>query len=314
MHYKSVIINTSDICTFYIVIIPLIMFYKFPFFADTTCVTIFTMLLAPVFMLKILEGVVIHKNKAYGLLPLFLCYYCWILFKCLGLPVHFITMLAAYIFIVAVAVSDIFNINLAVKIIETVSIIATVAVLLQFILHYTAGMTSQTLFIHDLVNSYLQRKIDRGWSSSFFRPSAFFSEPSYFAQYSIIGVNSLLFLKSESKANLIKAIFITIGILITTSGIGIVLSTLVWLLWYSVREVKKKNRDFQGPFVWLLWYSVRRSGGSFIINVFSGLVLASLIYFIAMHFSFFSNATQRIFGNVDGYNAIHGRLFGLDYY
>jgi len=279
----------KTIYTGLIVILPILMMYKFPF-AKMSCVTILVLLFSPVFLIKALKGICGNFNIIWSNMPLFL-YFMWAISKCVGSPIDLILFAATYIYITAIVVSNIFDINKARKIIENISIIASIIVILQYVLHYTSGLTLPTVCVYDWLNDYMKYSIQNKDMTGFFRPSAFFAEPAHFAYYSVIGIVSILF--TESKVNIKKAVFITLGILLTTSGIGIIFSSIIWFVW--LLKGSPKNRT------------------SF-LKIFGGLTSGLLTYYLLMQFNFFSNAIQRIFGEVDGYNAISGRLFWWDTY
>lgn len=270
--------------------IPVLMMYKFPF-TEMSCVTVFVLLFSPIFLLKVIEGICRHNN-IYRTLPLFL--YCvWAISKCVGRPIDLILFVVIYIYITAIVVSNVFDVNKARKIIENISIIASIVVMVQYVLYYTVGLSSPVVFVHAWLIEYMQNKIDSTTMAGLFRPSAFFAEPAHFAEYTIIGLVSVLFLSTESKLNTTKAVVITLGIFMTTSGIGIALSLVSWVLWILKNFQKRRTLIFR---------------------ILASLTVGSLAYFVLMQFNFFSKAIQRVFGEVDGYNAISGRLFWWETY
>lgn len=68
------------------------------------------------------------------------------------------------------------------------------------------------------------------------RSSAFFLEPSYFAQYLFPYVVIKIF--SKNRRELQKAILVSLFILISQSGNGILLLILIWGIWFIYSEVK----------------------------------------------------------------------------
>ena len=162
-----------------------------------------------------------------------------------------------------------------------ISLLNTMLVIIQVILHYSIG------FDLSIVNeSLLHTGIQAGHlgGGTLFRPSGFFLEPSHFAQYASMSLISLLLIDVDN-SKITKALFITAGCLLTTSGIGIFLVMIIWG-WYGLL-VKKIN----------------------FFRIIKFTLLATGIIIILLQFSFIDLAIERVFGEVDGYNAIDGRLW-----
>ena len=291
MNQNRLTLNITRICTGLIAILPVIQVYKFPF-TDMSCATIFILLFLPVFMLKLTEGILKQNKKILGTIPLLL--YCvWGMSKCAGSPIDFILFVVVYVYIAAIVVSNIFNVNRARKIVENIAVISSIIVMMQHILYYIFGLSLKVVVIKAWVMDYVLNSLTS--PIGLFRPSAIFAEPAHFTQYAIIGLVSILLFNLESKINIKKAVIITLGILMTTSGIGIVLTLISWGLWLYKRSPKEKF-------------------GKHFFKIFSGLTAGTLVCFVLMQFGFFASAVERIFGEVDGYNAISGRLFWWDTY
>lgn len=120
-----------------------------------------------------------------------------------------------------------------------------------------------------------------------FRPSAFFLEPSHFAAYAVIALGILLF-ENDKKINR-KAIIITISILMTTSGLGMAASMLLWGI-KALEFLSSKNR--------------LRLRNTLIV------CFAALCVFIVLYFAVdpFQRAVNRVLIS-DNQNAITGRLW-----
>ena len=170
------------------------------------------------------------------------------------------------------------------KIIETFAIISFVLIVLQVIsyygLHYRIQYVPKTLIHKDFQESYVFKEVD-----GLYRPSALFLEPSHYSQYCCFSLISVLF-PEDKKADLKKAAVIAAGCLLTTSGMGIMLTFLI-CAWYAVVNNGLKRIHLH---TLLKWIPV------FILGVF-----------ILSRIPFFSAAMQRVFSNVNGYNAIRGR-------
>lgn len=162
-------------------------------------------------------------------------------------------------------------------------------VLIQTLAFYVLGLHIQyipQILVHEQFReSYVFREL-----SGLYRPSALFLEPAHYAQYCCFALISVLF-PLKGKANLVKAAIIAAGCVLTTSGMGIVLSLGIFL-WYFCGEFLLSGRikGFSAKQIvkWLVVFAV-------------GAVLVYQIPFVKTAFA-------RIFSTVDGYNAIKGRL------
>ena len=178
--------------------------------------------------------------------------------------------------------------------VELISSIASILVIFQTVFYYLTGI-HVPLVISDLcidsARSTYNSLISTGISGDIYRPSAFFLEPAHFSEYCIFGFVSSLFSK---KKNFFKIFLIAIGIVCTTSGIGIalvVLSTFAYLLLHFLG-----TKNYLGLIKYLL--------------------ALLFIFLIAYQFPFVKNAVDRVFvGEKNGgMNAFQGRLFWWDVY
>lgn len=70
-------------------------------------------------------------------------------------------------------------------------------------------------------------------SMQLYRPTSLFLEPAHYSQYNILCLCYSLFGDHQNrKSNLKLAIFITVGLLLSTSGQGILLCALLWFIWF----------------------------------------------------------------------------------
>lgn len=120
-----------------------------------------------------------------------------------------------------------------------------------------------------------------------FRPSAFFLEPSQFAAYSVLALGILIF--KGGKKDKSKAVFITISIMLTTSGLGMAASLSLWGL--------------KG--VMLLGSGNKKKVLNTILIFYVGFAIIVVLYFVLVPFQ---SAVNRIIINNDQ-NAITGRLW-----
>lgn len=175
------------------------------------------------------------------------------------------------------------------EVVEWYAVVNSVLVLLQtlafYLLNFRIQYIPQVLIHEQFQSSYVFREAE-----GLFRPSALFLEPSHFAQFCCFALISALF-PLQGKADLKKAAFIGLGCILTTSGMGIVL-TFGIVLWYLYAQFvltgKMKALKTQEIVKWV---------AIFIVAVFA-ICQVPLV----------KTALQRVFFTVDGYNAIYGRL------
>lgn len=168
-----------------------------------------------------------------------------------------------------------------------VALLSAVAVIFQSILFYVFRIRS-SLLIRGLLladNRYYVSKLRNG--TGLYRPSAFFLEPSHYAQYCSVGLSLLLFSNGEEENNRRKALLTTIGILLTTSGMGLIFCLGLWG-WYIVFQRRKEGRKM--------------------IYIFFGLIALAVVGGALLLVPFIRDAVNRIFiGDQYGHTAIWGR-------
>ncbi|MBZ4647481.1 MAG: hypothetical protein JG777_2970 [Clostridia bacterium] len=134
---------------------------------------------------------------------------------------------------------EFFNIILAKKLLKFISILATLLIIAQFIIFYYSGkLLILTPYNIIRIEEYVNQ--DRSsMAMNFYRPTSFFLEPSHFAQYVILALYFYLFEDLHKKMNIMYAIIITFGLIISTSGIGLLVATVYWLLWLVLEGSSK---------------------------------------------------------------------------
>ena len=117
--------------------------------------------------------------------------------------------------------------------VEMIAVLMTFVVLAQHLLYIGAGTTITTdrsfLFpFKEFFNSGMVETLNGSKMiiGGLFRPSAFFIEPAHYSQFCLIGLTVSL-ANNEELLNK-KAIIISLGIILTTSGLGIVTTFAIW--------------------------------------------------------------------------------------
>ena len=175
------------------------------------------------------------------------------------------------------------------QIVEWYAIINAFLVLLQTLTYYLFDFElqyiPQTLIHEHFRNSYVFRN-DPG----LYRPSALFLEPSHFAQFCCFAIISLLF-PPEGKPKVYVALMVAVGCVLTTSGMGVALTGLIFVLFFLrwCIYLKRMNALSRG-------------------TLLKGILLVLLISVLLLQIPFVKMAMLRVFSTVDGYNAIRGRL------
>lgn len=131
--------------------------------------------------------------------------------------------------------------------IEIIAIVMTIVVAFQVLVYMGTGITfSEDRSFLFPFKSYFEYDVKQTLLNShmvidgLFRPSAFFIEPAHYSQFCLIGLVASL-ARSEQLLNK-KAIIITVGIILTTSGIGIVSSLMLWALKMIITEKGITNK------------------------------------------------------------------------
>lgn len=182
------------------------------------------------------------------------------------------------------------------RVIEYLSIAAAIGVTIQQILHVFLGIDLQmmysSLMIESLQHVGYSDMFGESLGNKMYRPSAFFIEPSHLAQYCSVGLASCLF---RDEAKIKQALLVTLGLMMSTSGIGIVLVFAVWGWWYLS---KMENQTLLTKVV-----------------IFVGAFLAvGILLAVLYQIPFFQQVFGRFIGTGDGdYNAIEGRTYVWKY-
>lgn len=136
----------------------------------------------------------------------------------------------------------------------------------------------------------------RGGYNGFYRPSAFFLEPSHLALFFFPIICLLLLSEKSEKWRIRCALLLTLGVVLSTSGIGIVCVVCIWLCYLAMYY--DKRGDNKGSLKKL--FSVRN-----ILLVVSLIVLVVFLYFTV---DAVTNTVNRFLFAEEGTSAIDGRV------
>lgn len=296
---NKLIFLLKDVASLMVATIPILQHYN-GIGANPALVT--TIICAIIAMIKLAtKKVVIYKS--YLLLVLYGLYASFIH----GInAIYFLREMVQLIVYLSV-INGLFDIPRLIKCYRLIAMAATGLIIIQYICYYIFGFHLQLVSIRllnpnnvqwfDLVRTGLIGVT--GGRLSFYRPSAFFLEPSHFAIYCIPPIVMTLFSTSaDNKADLKKALFISVGVLLSTSGMGIAVVMGCWIA-FLIFYIYQKGEERRLRLLDLL--KVRSQGI---------LLLLVVLFFIAFFtVPFFRNSVMRIFVAESGsnYSAIQGR-------
>lgn len=176
---------------------------------------------------------------------------------------------------------------------------ATVVLLIQYFCYYVVRFKLQLIPV-SLLHEESERWVERSTSTKivgFYRPSGFFLEPSHVFLYFFPSIAFLLFMPKMNMRRIISAMFLTLGVVLSTSGMGIAVAAGLWAI-YILLYSAKGNRENKPQFSNLL---TKRT------LIMIGVFLCALVvaYFTI---DIVRNTVNRIFVNDSGSTAIAGRV------
>lgn len=284
----------------FISVLPVLMMYKVPLAGigvSTAMIIISFFYAAAVIFYDILKNQ--WKLRIAKIVIPFVLYLVYVVIKSAGDTVNMIQTMLIIIHIVAFSTGAV-NIECLKRNIIRIALLAAVLTMIQTVLHYLLGVHLPCIAPNFCLDSlqYYRSFILTGFqeTSSLYRPSAFFLEPSHLTQYSFVALLLCLF---HGKKQYAAAVCISLGMVATTSGMGIMLVGGIWCL--------------------SVWDMIRKSEASGRMIKFSGCLLGMLTAVCILYqFEFFRSALQRIFSPVQysqsNYNAIWGRTLHWNTY
>ncbi|WP_078543562.1 hypothetical protein [Litchfieldia alkalitelluris] len=153
-----------------------------------------------------------------------------------------------YLFVIVYLSRKFFSLNYAIKVIKFVSIAGTFYIIIQNISYRFFGLILKGFlpFIPVYTSQYETYDYAGLYETIFYRPTSFFLEPAHYSQYVLIALVLFLFKEEFNIKNIISSVFITIGVLLSTSGQGLIIATLIWFVYMlnlllAKREIWKKR-------------------------------------------------------------------------
>ena len=277
------------VCAVVIALIPILFSYKQIFFISPTYLAL---ILCVPFILIRLTNKKIVKNLGWIAAYLFYCLVCH------GVGGAEIIVTVLFLIYALAANSGVFDEKLIWKSVVVISCIATVGILLQTLCYYLLGtrlfLCPTNLMDESIWMNYGVETSDQVLSLALYRPASFFLEPSMFAQYVVLGIMYLRLSEAKNKKSFRIAVFLSVGVIASTSGIGIATLIVVWLLSYWT-EIVENKKLLKGLF---------------------GILTFVIVFFIAYFVSdSLKESVLRVFGlsETSNYNAFSGRTNGVEF-
>lgn len=293
----------AKFCAFALAVNPILQHYTGPIANAGITVLI---VLSPFIYLRLLatSPTLIIKH-AWTILPLVVFY----LYKLFAHGTYFVECVhvAVMILYFTAIASGCINVKYYVRIASGVAALASILLLLQYFCFYILGFHLQlvptSLFHPDSEQWVLGARTGlvgiTGRTRALYRPSAFFLEPSHVFLYAIPLLCILLLAPDMKTWRLRIALLITLGLFLSTSGMGVCVGTGVWLVYGGFYRGKTRGariRNLLTPANMIL-------------------IAAILLSLVILYFKvpFFNQSINRILGlgiDIVGTDAISGRVKG----
>lgn len=221
------------------------------------------------------------------------------------------------------------------KAMTAIAIVASAVIITQYVCYYVFDFHLQVVVTDWFLKSSAQwiglaqtgAISVTGKPTSFYRPSAFFLEPAHMALFCTPVVLMLLLAPGISKKRLLLAGIVTVGVVASTSGMGIVMCMGLWFLYFvfycgegkpskpigigklQIKGFSAKDIQFKG--IDRKWLKIRPFTIKGItmrpINILLIVSMAIVVVLMYLFVDVFRKSINRILFADGGYNAILGR-------
>lgn len=193
------------------------------------------------------------------------------------------------------------NISYIVRCVSFIASVAALLLMVQYVSFYLFSHHIQLIPTEFLLlpdgERWIMRSINGvSKAGAMYRPSAFFLEPSHLFLYTFPVLGLYLLLPNMTAKRLRCAILLTIGILLSTSGMGIVVAIGFWGLYLTLYWDKRRHNMFSLNAM----FSAR--------TLFIVIALVLVLVFLYLSIPVFHSSVSRIFVNDSGSTAIEGRV------
>lgn len=257
------------------------------------------LLITPILFLRTFEMFrksAVNRRCLFAVVPLIIFFFYTVLIRDFNVMRLGYVLLLTWIFICVAG--GCINISLFFKYATWVALLATAAIVIQYLFHYVLGRTIDFRPLSLLVSQnviWVRTASSYGAAGLMYRPSGFFLEPSHFFLYTFPLVTVLLLSPNKTKKDFRHSMLISLGLLLSTSGMGIAFVVGIWMIYL------------------LIYRGVNYTGLSAFRQVkvrnIAILVLFVALVFVAYQFiPFFQNSVDRVFTEDETTNAIDGRV------
>ena len=287
----------EKICVLLLAMCPILQYYK-GFFVNAAITVL--LIVTPYALIKILKKRYISYNDLLIVLPLIVFF----LYKVVDHGTTFLELGQSVVFtILVIAIAcGCFNTKYFIKIITIVSIVACICIIIQYIFYYVFGFHIQfapTSLLLERSNHWVLgvetgRYSITGKMTSFYRPSAFFLEPSHMFTYMFMPLLLLILSNDNSGRKKGMAALLSLGMILSTSGMGIMTTLGAWIVYIGMRDGVFCISNYFQPY-----------------KLFVILILVAVVALCFFEIPFLQRAILRIFTAGSDYtNAIAGRNKG----
>lgn len=138
-----------------------------------------------------------------------------------------VTRLSFHFFLIFFGVNSLFNFTDAIKMYKLLGIVATIYLIFQYIAFHIFGVILPWVLPFLQVYQEGYNSIDfSSFFVDFYRPYSFFLEPGFYVQFLLPLL--VIFLFSKKYRDIKAAIFLSLGIVLSTSGQGLLITPLIW--------------------------------------------------------------------------------------
>lgn len=278
-------ISFVNVLSCLVCLLPLL-FYNTPFLGITLATTILILLAILCICFAVKNSLSVLHFSFTALLACVLFGYMAI--RCIGHNERIVVYICSLI-IILFAIFNKLNISLMRKTIEFVSLISSILLIVQVILHIF-GIDFTYIQKWMLTDALASQSYGQIIDSSIYRASSIFLEPAHFSQYVIFGLLSYFY---HRKKKIFCILIVSTSIILSTSGIGIALLLACWVVFL---------------------FSIFRKRVSALFSLLLTAFVSLIAFTILMTNNTFAQSVYRIFGYGTSDNALKGRLLYWNLY
>lgn len=152
-----------------------------------------------------------------------------------------------YLTVVALCSRKLLDIAYCKKMVKTIAVLATVFIGIQYVLfaYFHVLLKGFLPFLNLYVDGYANTDYAALYQTMY-RPTSFFLEPAHYARYAVLGVTLYLFDGEVlSFKEIVASIFISVGVLLSTSAQGYIFLAIIWLACLLLRIKNLKTAELK---------------------------------------------------------------------